>query len=119
MLAIELIAWWYGKGWIQSIQQTKIRLAKTASAFSLDILLRTLFAPWKRITTTAGSGLDAKMQALLDNLISRVVGFTVRLFVLFSALIILAVTLVFSVIQIIVWPFVPLLLIFLIIRGIA
>jgi hypothetical protein len=44
---------------------------------------------------------------MLDNLVSRCVGFTVRLLVLFAAIIILFVVGVIAIVELIVWPLLP------------
>lgn len=85
--------------------------------FSTRTLLRTLFAPWRRIVTYPGASLDAKMRASLDNLVSRCIGFTVRFFVLLAAGVALVALLVFALLEIIVWPLVPLLGVALIVKG--
>jgi len=86
--------------------------------FSVPILLRTLFAPWKRIVSYPGSSLDAKIRALIDNMVSRAVGFVVRILVLLTALIMEALAGSLGVLWIIVWPCIPLLGIVLLAKGI-
>jgi hypothetical protein len=88
-----------------------------AEAFSLKILLRTLFAPWKRIITAPGAGLDAKLQAMGDNLVSRFVGFTVRFVVLLTAAIAFVAFCLVGLAELIVWPLVPLAGVALIVKG--
>lgn len=85
--------------------------------FSVPILLRTLFAPWKRIITYPGASIDAKIRAFGDNMVSRAVGFSVRLLVLFSAGIMLVLVSTVAVIELVVWPFLPLLVIVTLVKG--
>jgi hypothetical protein len=85
--------------------------------FSLNILLRTLFSPWRRIITYPGASLEARLRAIGDNLVSRAVGFTMRVFVLLAAGLAFVILGVFSVAEIIVWPLVPLAAIGLIVKG--
>jgi len=108
MLALEFFRWWYGQGWRLRAQNIKRRLTRTSHLFSAPSLLRTLFAPWRRIVTYPGAGLEAHVQAATDNLVSRLVGFVVRLMVLVSAGVILLLVLVFSVVEVVVWPLLPL-----------
>jgi hypothetical protein len=64
-----------------------------------------------------GASIDAKMRAFGDNLVSRVVGFTVRFFVLFAAALAFVLLLVASVLELVLWPLVPLAGIALIVKG--
>ncbi len=51
--------------------------------------------------------MQAKLQAVGDNMVSRVVGFTVRLFVLITAGIFIFGMSAFTILMIIVWPLIP------------
>ncbi len=78
--------------------------------FSVSQLLRTLFQPWRRIITYPGASLDAKMKAWGDNAVSRGIGFVVRFSVLVAALIATVCILIFTAVEIVVWPLLPLLI---------
>ena len=108
MLAFEFFRWWYGQGWRLQVRNMERRLTRTSHLFSVPSLLRTLFAPWRRIITYPGAGLEAHVQAATDNLVSRMVGFVVRLLVLFSAGVILTIVLIVGVAELIIWPLLPL-----------
>ncbi len=88
------------------------RLQKTLAMFSVPSLIRTLFAPWKRIVTNPGAGLSAHLSAIGDNMVSRAIGFTVRLFVLIAALVSVILVSIIGVIQIALWPLVPLAIVY-------
>lgn len=109
MLLLEFIIWWYGAGWQQMMQKITLKIRSVSRVFSVSTLLKTLFAPWRRITAPPGASLDAKMQALRDNLIGRVVGFTVRISVLVSAAVITVIITAVGSLVCIIWPVVPLL----------
>lgn len=117
MFMLDLFAWWYGAGWKGVLQATARRLSGLGEMFSTKILMRTLFAPWRRIVTNPGAGLDAHMRASLDNLVSRFIGFTVRFFVLLAAGVALICLLVAGFLELIVWPLVPILAVGLIAKG--
>lgn len=93
------------------------RVSTLDEAFSVGILLRTLFLPWRRIISYPGAGLDAKLRAILDNLISRCVGFVVRSFVLLAVAILAIFATAIGLIQIVVWPLIPLTAIAAIVKG--
>lgn len=103
---------------MQAMLQVGQMLAGISRLFSVPILLRTLAAPWKRIITYPGASLDAKIHAFLDNLVSRAIGLTVRSLVLLTAFLFEAITLVIGIVYVIAWPFMPLAVIGLLIKGI-
>jgi hypothetical protein len=118
MLMLQLVAWWYGQGWLQVIHDFPERLVRVSHVFSLPILLRTLWAPWRRIVTYPGAGIDAKIRALADNLVSRCIGFTVRILVLIAAMLILLLTMVWGLVYIVIWPLIPLVIPAAFVKGI-
>jgi hypothetical protein len=108
MMIFELFRWWYGQGWRLAVIQSGRRLQVLMDEFSVATILRTLFAPWRRIITYPGAGLDAHLQAMLDNLVSRCIGFTVRIIVLFSVAVLAVILAVAGIVQIVTWPLLPL-----------
>jgi hypothetical protein len=107
MLAYEFLRWWYGPGWVGIGQNLKRRLGALSETFSVGILLRTLFAPWRRIVTYPGAGIGAHLRAMGDNLVSRFIGFLVRLTVLIAAAASSAVLLLLGALQLAAWPVLP------------
>lgn len=118
MLAVSLALWWYSRGWANTVTNLMSMVSGISRLFSVPILLRTLFSPWKRIISYPGASLDAKMRALVDNLVSRAVGFVVRILVLLTALVMEAAAGCLGVAWIIVWPCLPLLGAALLVKGI-
>jgi hypothetical protein len=107
MLMLQLFAWWYVRGWQDIARASGTRLIRVAHLFSVPILMRTLWAPWRRIITYPGASIDAKLRAIGDNLVSRAIGFTVRLLVLITAALILLLTATVGLIVILLWPLIP------------
>jgi hypothetical protein len=107
MVMLEFISWWYGQGWVGVLRGMQRRLYNTAHMFSAGLLLSTLFSPWRRIITYPGSSVQAHVQAAVDNFVSRFVGFIVRLFVLFTALVSLVFVAIVCLIELIAWPLLP------------
>lgn len=118
MVVSELFIWWYGQGWKRVVANASARLLKVSHMFSVPILLRTLLAPWRRIITYPGASLQDKLHAMGDNLVSRAVGFTVRITVLIAAGVLLSGTGLVSLLMIVAWPLVPPAIIGFIILGI-
>jgi hypothetical protein len=119
MIALEILTWWYRRGWAQVAANSEQRFVKVSHMFSVPILIRTWFAPWRRIVTYPGASIEAKFRAATDNLVSRVVGFTVRTMVLISAGVMLLLTAVVAGLQLIVWPLIPPGVIILLVKGIT
>lgn len=113
--------WWYSAGWLNAFERIGQRVSSVASGLSLVILLRTLFEPWKQITTYAGqdSSLDAKFRAWFDNLFARVIGFIIRMFVLLFAFLAICVVVIFGLLVAFLWPVIPLMPLGLIILGVS
>lgn len=115
---MELIAWWYGRGWLGTAQRLHRRFVRVSQMFSIPILLRTLFAPWRRIVTSPGPGIDAQLRALGDNLVSRAVGFVVRVCVLIAASVLLVITGIVGLVEMVAWLVVPPMIIIAIALGV-
>ncbi|SRR5579885_3335314 len=117
MLVLQMFVWWYGQGWKGAAKSIGRGMNGISRLFSIPILIRTLFAPWKRIISYPGASLDAKLRAYGDNVVSRAVGFTVRFLVLLTALATGTLVTAGGIIGCIVWPLVPPAAIALIIRS--
>lgn len=105
---IAFFSWWYGRGWQQVVNSFRPRIRSVIYSFSVKQLVKTLFAPWKRIVTQPGRSLEGRLRAVGDNTFSRGVGFVVRIFVLLAALICVIVVTLLSILEIIAWPLLPL-----------
>ena len=106
MAILFMLGWWYGKGWAWALGKIGTGISQVGKTFAVSNLLKTWFAPWKQITTT--STFQTFFQSLIDNTISRMIGFIIRSFMLFIALVWAAVITVFGVIMVVIWPFIPL-----------
>lgn len=118
-MVFDLLVWWYSKGWLRAWQEIPLTLQKVLRAFTLPVLLRTLFSPWKQIIAGGGSSIDEKFRAMVDNLVSRTIGFFVRLGVLLAALVIMVIAGIVTFVLALAWPAVPLLIFYCLFRGIA
>jgi len=117
-MIIEMLRWWYGTGWLQATHRVGTWTKGVERAFSITLLLQTLFAPWRRIISAPGRSFDDKIRAALDNFVSRCVGFFVRIGVLIAACLALLGALIGSLIIVGIWPLLPVGAIFFLIRGI-
>jgi len=87
--------------------------------FSIPVLLRNLFAPWKQIITVPGKSIDEKFRATMDNLVSRTIGFFVRLLTLVAAAVIIGLSAALSLIIALAWPLVPLGIVYFLVRAVT
>jgi hypothetical protein len=108
MVALSLLQWWYGHGWLSAVEHSEQRLKNTYRLFSIPILLRTLFSPWRRIITTPGASIGDHIRAAVDNAVSRMIGFIVRLIVLLTAGLLLLLASILSLLELLSWPLIPL-----------
>lgn len=116
-MLMEFFFWWYGTGWKKAWRDCFLWVKNIQDIFSIDVLLKTLFSPWKRIVTLPGRSLDEKMRAIVDNLVSRVIGFFVRAIVLFIAMIMVFFAALGGLAVAITWPLLPFLGLGLILWG--
>lgn len=119
LVLIEFFVWWYGRGWRQAAEGSINLIKKVQLTFSMAVLVRTLFSPWKQIVSIPGRSLEEKMRAMLDNFISRIIGFFVRFFVLGAAAFLVLGAALAGLVMTLAWPFIPLLIVFFAFRGLA
>lgn len=113
MLFVDMMNWWYGAGWRQRSQMVQERLTQTLDFFSIDLLLKTFFSPFRQISAGKVRGsLDVQFRAFIDRLISRLIGAMVRSFILFIGIVTILFNAVFGIIVLVFWAFVPLLPVF-------
>ena len=112
MAIAEMFIWWYSRGWLVFISRLRSVLSNITDFFSMSSLIRTLFKPYRQIsanTASSSASLDLKFHMFLDRLISRVVGFFSRFLLLIAGTVIIVIGGIFSLLLIILWPFIPLL----------
>jgi hypothetical protein len=111
MFLVGLISWWYGRGWVGQWGRMALRFKATLDFFSVGQLLSTLFAPFRQISATSSgeAGFAGAMRAMLDKLISRILGAIVRSFTILFGLIVIIFQAVYELILVIGWWFLPIL----------
>lgn len=86
------------------------RLDSVIDYFSIDLLIKTLFSPFRQISAGKVDGpLGVQFRAFADRLISRVIGAMIRLLLLLIGLIVIATQAVLGIVVLLGWAFVPLL----------
>jgi len=110
MFILGILSWWYGAGWRQRVTMLREKIANTMDYFSIDLLAKTLFSPFRQISAGKVQGpLGVQMRAFADRIISRVIGGMIRSFMIIIGI---AAILLYSIIGgvfVILWAAVPLL----------
>ncbi|HEY0965683.1 MAG TPA: hypothetical protein VGE13_04360 [Candidatus Saccharimonadales bacterium] len=109
MFIVGLLSWWYGAGWRQRAAIIKERLASTIDYFSIDLLLKTLFAPYRQISAGSVRGpLGVKWRAFVDRTISRCIGAIIRTAVILMGCVAILFYSVIGLLVLMLWAVVPL-----------
>lgn len=110
MFIVGLFSWWYSAGWLRCVASVQGSLLSTYDYFSLDLLLRTLFSPFRQISAGKVRGpIGVQLRAFVDNLISRVIGAIVRTIVIAVGSVTLGISVLLGLVKILLWPVIPLL----------
>lgn len=110
MAIVGLFTWWYSGGLRRQWQLLLNRLAGTYDYFSIDLLMRSLFAPYRQISAAQIDGsLQVRFHAFIDRLISRIIGAAVRTIMILTGVISLVVSVLFGGVIIAFWVIAPLL----------
>ena len=87
--------------------------------FSFNVLLRTLFSPFKRLNEKYGGGLDLGklFEAIVISVLMRIVGFIMRIVTIVIGVVAIVCLLVLGLFAFIIWLLLPFIIIFLLISG--
>jgi len=109
MFIVGLLSWWYGAGWRARLRLIGERLLRAFDTFSIDLLLKTWFAPFRQISAGKVRGpLGVQLRAWFDRLISRIIGAIIRTGMIFFGAIWLTILLVLGIVELVLWFVVPL-----------
>ena len=114
------ILWHYTKAWQDIFRIIGNYLWFIGNFFSINLLLRTLFQPFHRLSITGGKGReDSFFGALLINTLMRGVGFLVRSVTILVGAAALFLAIAFSCAFLVVWLFLPVIVFFLFFGGLG
>ncbi len=113
------LAWHYGKGLKKFFIIWRNYLEFFLNFFSIRLLLRTLFSHWRRDISRRGTGFDLGefFFTLASNIVSRSVGFCIRLIVIFIGLIFEILTLIAGIILLFLWLVLPIIILGFFLKG--
>ncbi len=110
MFIVGLLSWWYGQGWARRISLVREKIAATVDYFSIGLLLKTLASPYRQIGAGRVNGsASVKWRAFVDRSVSRIMGFIVRIIIIFIGCLAIVMHSVIGATIVVVWGFVPLL----------
>lgn len=109
MIMVNLLNWWYTRGWRNFLQRIGERFSNLADYFSIGLLLKTFFAPFRQISaqTATHVSIDVKFRMMLDRLVSRIVGAFVRFFIIIAGIVSLSAAGIVSLAMLVLWPLAP------------
>jgi hypothetical protein len=108
MLILSFFSWWYTAGWGQLGRRAVLRIAGVMDFFSVGLLFKSLFSPFRQISVGRVQGsLNTQMRAWADRQISRGIGAMVRLAVIVFGLLATLMMIIVAVALLVLWPIVP------------
>lgn len=119
MLFAEFFTWWYSRGLIELFIRIKRLIEVVWRKLSIPILAKTLFEPWRRIVTESGGSIRDRSRALVDNMVSRFIGFSIRMIVIIAGLVVIILIAILGGLLLLLWPAAPILVPFSFIVGLA
>jgi hypothetical protein len=109
-MVTAVFTWWYTTGWSRLVHSIANRIGSSMEFFSVGLLMRTLFDPFRQIDAGKVHGsLQQQMQAFGNRLFSRIIGAVVRFITIIVGLIVALFLTIAGLLQLILWPLVPLL----------
>jgi len=109
MFLVGILSWWYGRGWLGQWRRVNDRWRTTVQFFSIGQLFETLFAPFRQISASSTSDPNPiiALRAVLDQLISRVIGAIVRTMTIIAGLIVISLQVIYELLLLVFWFFLP------------
>lgn len=111
---------WYFKDAVLSILRIwRNFILFVSNYFSIILLLKTLFSPWKRISESYGRGFDFGkfISAFTLNFFSRIIGLCIRTVVIFCGIFAEFFVLIIGAVFFVFWFILPLILVWVLFRG--
>jgi len=112
--------WYYTKGVKNILLAWKNFILFSMEYFSIPLLFKTLFSPWKRDITKKPRGFDLKkiVEYITFNIISRAMGFFMRFFTILVGILFFILVIFIGAVVFVLWLVLPLIFISLLIIAI-
>ncbi|MBR3180538.1 hypothetical protein IKF63_00455 [Candidatus Saccharibacteria bacterium] len=114
MLVVSFLKWWYTRGFKDYFAKFVNLLKNAADFFSIRLLIRNFFSPFRQISAEKSSSLalGERLRAAGDYLLSCIIGAIIRFFILIIGIVIIFIQFIFGIIGAILWPLMPALLVY-------
>jgi len=118
-IILQHFTWYFFDQSLSILKGWKNFLLFNLNFFSIPILLKSLFSPWRKYQVSYGRGFDALhyLEALFSNLIFRVLGMILRIILIVSGLFFEVLIFFLGAIVFLFWLTLPFLLIFGLVLG--
>lgn len=107
MLPVNMIQWWYTRGWKITSSKLSDRLKNAADFFSIRLLVGNMFAPFRQISAGETSNSSMWLSVFFDKMSSRLVGAVVRFLLLIVGIITIVLQAIGGVLLVLIWPLIP------------
>lgn len=108
MVVVGFLSWWYGSGLRRHMVLTWRGIAMTYEYFSIGLLIRTWFAPFRQISAGSVSGsFSVQWHAFADRTISRFVGSVMRTAMIIIGIISIIIAVIVGCLTTIAWLVIP------------
>jgi hypothetical protein len=120
LLIVDFGMWYYTRGFVDVLAVWFNFMWFITHFFSIPLLLRTLFSPWKRMTDDGKPrSIEAYMEAFVMNVMSRIFGAIVRTTIILVGIMALCLGVIALVTMLVFWLFAPFILAYSFFYGIA
>ena len=109
MVITSLLSWWYVEGWREQLTRIKWAFVRMADRFSIGLLIKTLFAPFRQISADEQARGNNLATVITDKLVSRLIGCFMRTIMIIVGTITLILLAIVSAIRMLMWPLLPVL----------
>lgn len=114
------LIWHYTTAWTDIFRLFNNYLWFVGNFFSIELLFKTLFSPWRRLSISGGKGSkDSFFGAILVNTFMRGVGFFIRSFTILAGCVALFIFVTVSALLICIWAVLPAIIFLLFFGGVG
>lgn len=116
---VDFSLWYYSRAFYGIVSVWMNLMWFVTHFFSIPLLLKTLFAPWKRMTDSSHhAGLEDLLATIVMNIMTRIFGAIIRMCIILIGLFVLVLGVVALCVVVLSWAILPLLLLYSMLYGV-